>query len=414
MTKVAKKVFLILMCVIIVLSFASCVNKSEGTDNDWASDFDLLKQVLEYIDTHYIDGLDVDAADILAAYAVTAGLDSFSYLTDGIAGGNGSAGIGIILSVTPYNEYRISTIIDNSPASEEKDDGFALMRGDEIYAVNGKRVEGLTRSYFEGFSAGEAGTVLNLSIKRNGIILPDTYDYTKTELTFPEAVYIDDLGGAISEELGYIRLRSFAGTAAADFDNCMSEFATDGNSGLILDLRGNLGGSSSILEEIASYFVPLDDSVSRKILELDYKEDGIAKRMEVKVKKNNYIDMPIFILADSQTASAAEALIGAVRAFNGANTCIIGSPTFGKGVFQNAPFMLFDKQGEENYAFYISIVTGYYYIVDPLVEGGRYNIHHNPITPDISRAPSAVMGELYSDSEIIAANTAFLALAAVE
>lgn len=403
------KVLLPIIICIILVSTAGCKVPPSKNDNVWANDFDLLKQVIEYIDSHYIDGLDIDSADIYAAYAVTAGLDSFSYLVEETNDSVSSAGIGVILSITEYREYRISAIIDGSPASEEKEGGFTLRRGDQIYAVNGNRVEGAAKDSFDEFSTGDAGTVLELTIKRDGLLLPDTYSYTKQTITFPEAVYINNLGGSISNDLGYIKLRTFTGTAAEDFAECIGELETDGNAGLILDLRGNPGGSSAILEDIASYFVPLEDS-PRTILELDYKENGVEKRLEVKVKKNNYNDAPLFILTDSGTASAAEALIGAARAFNGDKTYIIGSPTFGKGVFQNAPFRLFDEQGEETYAFLISIVTGYYYIVDPEAEGGRYNIHENPIEPDIAVEENEIMRELYSDSEIIAANNKFLTL----
>ncbi len=391
-----------------MMSMGAC-KKNTSSDTDWAKDLDLLRQVIEYIETHYIDGLDIDAADIYAAYAVTSGLDNFSYLTDG-AGGVDNAGIGIILHVTIYKEYKISAIIPNSPAAEEKQDGFRLERGDHIYAVNGNRVEGLNYASFQEYSSGGAGTELVLTIKRGGVILEDTYQYTKIDTTFPEALYINNLGGDISDDLGYIRLRSFTGSAAADFASCISAWREDGNSALILDLRNNAGGSSAILEEIASYFVPLGGQSARTVLEMDYKEGGVQKQLLVKVKKNNYIDAPLIILTNSATASASEALIGASRAFNATNTVVIGQPTYGKGVFQNAPVMLFDKQGDKNYAVYISIVTGYYYIVDPAAEGGRYNIHNNPILPDILVEFNDNMRELHADNEISAANNWFLEL----
>lgn len=408
--KKSRLLLLTSIILIIVFSLTAC-NITIEDENEWAEDLDLLKQVLDYIDAHYIEGLDINSADVYAAYAVAGGLDSFSYLTDGLGVAGDTAGIGIILSISPYKEYRISAIIENSPAAEIKDGGFQLMRGDHIYAVNGERVEGLGTTDFHNYSVGAAGTALELTIKRNGVILGETYTYTKVDTTFPEALYIDNLGDEIDNNLGYIQLRSFTNNAAEDFAECMTEWEADENEGLILDLRNNAGGSSAILADIASYFVPIEGNTPQTILELDYKEQGVEKQMLVKVEDNNYIDCPLIILTNSNSASAAEALIGAARAFNTDNTVIIGQPTYGKGVFQNAPFMLFDKRGEESYAYYISIVTGYYYIVDEAVEGGRYNIHKNPIEPDVQIEPTETLGELFSDNEIIAANNYFVSLA---
>ncbi|NCA67987.1 MAG: hypothetical protein EOM87_07990 [Clostridia bacterium] len=128
-----------------------------------------------------------------------------------------------------------------------------------------------------------------------------------------------------------------------------------------------------------------------------------------KIAGTSYSSSVTSTLTNSSTASASEALIGAMRAYNPDNTVVVGQPTFGKGVFQNAPFMLFDKQSGKTYAYYISIVTGYYYIVDESAEGGRYCIHQNPMEPDLAVNANDIMRDLSSDSEIIAANNSFLA-----
>lgn len=401
----------LIICIVVVLAFSAC-----KTEENWADELDLLKQVLDYIDAHYIEGLDIDQADVLAAAAVVGGLDKFSYLSDGNTTTELNAGIGILINVTPYREHIISAIIEGSPASEEKEGGFRLMRGDHIYAINGNRVEGLSSTAFQEFGYGGVGTVLDLTIKREGVILDTIYSYTKVKirntqeaeednpntLYMPQAIYINNIGGAISEDIGYIKLRSFTGDAAKDFEQCINSFLEDGNSALILDLRGNSGGQSSILESIASYFVPLIDQNQRVILELDYKENGVDKQILVKVKQDRFLDIPLAIITDSSSASASEALIGAIRAFNPNEVAVIGQPTYGKGVFQNYPVELIDRRGEKTYALFISLVTGYYYIVDDRVEGGRYCIHNNPLVPDIFTERNVTLGELSEDNEIIA------------
>ena len=71
-------------------------------------------------------------------------------------------------------------------------------------------------------------------------------------------------------------------------------------------------------------------------------------------------------------------------------------------------FTLKDKYGEEIVEYEIAVVTGYYYIIDETVEGGKYNIHQNPIKPDFQIEKADLYTLLCYDEEIIKANALFL------
>lgn len=402
----------IILCILLIVSvlgiFCSCLyTPVNSSKDDWSDDFDFLGKVVEYVKANYIGDVDLDKMDYMTAYALITALDDFSYLTDDTVTTISNATLGVAITRTKYNEHIISHIYDGFPASETKSDGFYLKRGDFIYAVNGERVEGASSSVFNSLVSGGVGTEIVLTIKRDGVIVGD-YSYTKVDKYVPRAVYISD----ISEEVGYIRLSDFSETKLSsgiivsvndEFDSCMASLVDDGKSSLILDLRGNPGGSASILSHIASYFVPLDNGKPRDILSLSYAK-GDAEVM-VKVSEDNYVDMPVVVLVDENTASAAEALTGALRAYNSDNTTVVGNKTYGKGVFQSRSPKIEDITSTSdafNDSYYIMLVSGYYYIIDPSYEDGRYCIHQNGIVPDIQVAKSDIHA-LVDDAEIVKA-----------
>lgn len=403
-----KKAIAILALIVVFSSIflVACNTKTvETPDPSWEDDFDFLGKVYEYVKEGYISDVNVDELDRAAASAIIRALDPFSYISDNSIPLVDSASIGIFLSVSKYNEYRITHVVEGMPASREID-GFKLSRGDEIYAVNGERVEGLPSSGFSELTAGGVGTTLALTVKRNGEIVGE-YSYEKSGDAMPTAYYIGDLG-----DTGYIKLTSFSdgrtdeGTIISTnrlFDECVNQFKKDGKTSLILDLRDNPGGSSLILAHVASYFVPLKGS-KQDILSLKYEKTG--DEVLVSVTENNYLDVPVAVLVNGNSASAAEALTGACRAFN-PHATIIGEPTFGKGVFQSSPKKISDKTWDSDKTFessyYVYLVAGYYYIIDEKAEGGRYNIHNNPINPDVVVKPNEKIGELSTDAEIVKA-----------
>lgn len=407
----------IILCIVLslTLGIACAACQPQATDTAWDK-LDMLQQALTIIDNNYMDGLDLDYVDYTAAMAVLNNLDPFTGVTATAVSSASSAGIGISIKSTRYNEYFVSDIFDGFPAALPQDDGFVLQRGDEIYAVNGNRLRGLSSTYYSQYLQGDAGTPLALTIVRNGVEV-GTYTYVKQEGRFPHAIYHGDVFGDNSN-IAYIRLLDFDVTqdengdrysADQDFDRCMQQLAQDGSDRLILDLRGNSGGSTTVLSSIASYFVPMTDDKPVTIMQLQYAKTNNV--VNVNVSKNNYIpDLELVILCDGGSASAAEALIGACRAYH-PNTTVIGLPTYGKGVFQQTAIPITDQTEESAATFpdkyYVVMVSGYYYITDPAHEDGRYCIHGNPLQPDVIVEPADTIGALPQDPELQAALRTF-------
>lgn len=146
----------------------------------------------------------------------------------------------------------------------------------------------------------------------------------------------------LDEKTAYIRLVEFNGAAAENFAKAMDLFREQGKKNLVLDLRGNGGGDVDIFEEIASYFCK--DATEKKptAVVINYGE-----KVEYDKAKGNYyhdyfsVDSRIYVLADEDSASASEMLMGVMLDYNAVgykDICLIGdmtnAKTYGKGIMQ--------------------------------------------------------------------------------
>lgn len=151
----------------------------------------------------------------------------------------------------------------------------------------------------------------------------------------------------LDDQTAYIRLLKFTGNSAVEFSSAMKKFKADNKKNLVLDLRGNGGGYMDILSEIAKYFCKDTTSAKPLIAIADYGE----KRERFYANGNVYSqyfaqDSQIYVLADGNTASASECLIGCMldygtisyediclTEFNGV------AKTYGKGIMQTTYYI---------------------------------------------------------------------------
>ena len=154
---------------------------------------------------------------------------------------------------------------------------------------------------------------------------------------------------ALPADTAYIRLQQFNGSAATEFDKVMQIFKNEGKKNLVLDLRGNGGGYLDLMQSIASYFCK-DATAKKPVVAVadygDYKE-------KFKATGNRFYqyftdESRICILADGDTASASECLIGCMVDYGATafeDICLTAkngvAKTFGKGIMQTTyPFPL--------------------------------------------------------------------------
>ncbi len=157
---------------------------------------------------------------------------------------------------------------------------------------------------------------------------------------------------ALDDKTAYIRLTQFNGNAGKQFQLAMEKFKAEGKTNLVLDLRGNVGGYMSILQDISSYFCKGEKGASLVAVakyRKGQKENFYSK--DACYSKYFQEDSKIKLLADSSTASASECLIGCMLDYGAityGDICLSErsgvAKTFGKGIMQTTyPFGLLGK-----------------------------------------------------------------------
>jgi carboxyl-terminal processing protease len=232
-------------------------------------------------------------------------------------------GIGVTVGQNG-DEILILSVIPGSPAQ-----AAGLHAGDVFLTVGGESVTGLTIDQVVAKVRGEAGSRVEITLDRPST--GETIDVTivRQELHVP-AAWWSMVPGTTTADL---RLASFGQGSAADLQSARDSAIAAGATNFILDLRANPGGYVDEAVNVASLF--LTDKV------VYIAED--ANKVQTPNSTNDAFqatDLPLVVLVDNNTASAAEIVSGAIQSAGRAK--IVGETTFGTGTVLR-PFPLSDK-----------------------------------------------------------------------
>jgi carboxyl-terminal processing protease len=227
------------------------------------------------------------------------------------------SGIGLTV-VEVEKGLRVASVFPRSPAEEA-----GIAPGDTIVSAEGESLAGLSSTEATKKIKGPEGTEVTIGVRdgRSGrlrrLIL------TRAEVTLPNVSHrVEEAGG---RKLGYVRLLSFSEGAHAQLANAVGKVEKEGAEGIVVDLRHNPGG---LLEEAvltASLFLPEDEVV----VSTESRTQGESVH---KTTGGRITSLPLVVLIDGGTASAAEILAAALADDGGAE--VVGTRSFGKGVFQ--------------------------------------------------------------------------------
>jgi carboxyl-terminal processing protease len=223
-------------------------------------------------------------------------------------------GIGVQILAQPKDmTVVVVRVFKGSPAEQA-----GIRAGDKIIQVDDLAVTAYEMSdAVDIMRGGPAGTTVDVTVYRGT-------EEIKVTVTRGD-IHMNNVDSEMLEgNIGYIRLYSFEGTMADEYDKALSGLTEEGMRGLVLDLRDNPGGLTDYAERVAETL--LTDEL------LYYTRDRYG--FEV----NHYADgeplnLPLAVLCNGNSASSSEILIGAIQA-NNAGT-IIGEKTFGKGIIQS-------------------------------------------------------------------------------
>ncbi|MCI9015810.1 MAG: S41 family peptidase [Clostridia bacterium] len=223
-------------------------------------------------------------------------------------------GIGVYLTQDlQRNVVLILAPIPGSPA-----EGVGIQAGDIITKIDGESYTGEQLSEASSRIKGEEGTKVKLEILRGETSLELEIIRQRVKINHVE-------GKVIENNIGYIKFNSFDEGCSEEFEEKLKELKEKNIQSLIIDIRNNGGGIVSEAIDIADLIVEKDSNL---LITVD-KNDKEEIR---KAKKEPIINLPIILLTNESSASAAEILAGALKDNNKAR--IVGEKTYGKGVIQ--------------------------------------------------------------------------------
>lgn len=243
----------------------------------------------------------------------------------------------------------ITKIYEGTPS-----EAAGLLAEDIILSVEDVNATSMDVSDLVLLIRGEEGTTVHLEVYR-----PSTGEYLSFDVERANVVLPSVASEMLTEEIGYIRIESFEEDTATQFEMAMAELETQGMQSLVVDLRYNGGGLVDSVVQI------LDDILPEGLLV--YIEDKAGNRQEYHSNGKTYVDYPLVVLINEDSASASEIFAGAIQDYDYGT--LIGTTTFGKGIVQTI-FRLSDGDA-------VKLTTAKYFTPD-----GSY-IHGVGIEPDI-------------------------------
>ena len=312
-------------------------------------------EVQEIIETYFIDDYDEDTlADGAASGMVDATGDEWSYYlsADEVAAYEESmanAYVGVGITITEDAEaggMRVEEVAAGGPAEEA-----GIRVGDLLLAVEGEDVLPLGIDGTRNLVRGEEGTHVNMHFSRN-----DTeYDVSVERRSIETPVVTGEL---LDGSIGYIKIDNFDERSAAETIAFVKDLIGQGAEALLFDVRFNPGGYADELVKVLDYLLPEGD-LFRSV---DY-----AGREEVDTSDASCVELPMAVLVNEDSYSAAEFFAAALQEYEWAT--IVGSQTYGKGNFQTA-FYLSDGS-------MVNLSIGKYY-----TPGGK-SLSETGVTPDV-------------------------------
>lgn len=275
---------------------------------------------LEYVDEvdpdHLMEGAArgmVEDLDPYTEYIPEEGMQDFELLTTGKYGGIGS----LIRQKEDY--VRIAQPYQHSPA-----DKAGLKIGDKIIAIDGKDARGFTTEQVSERLKGEPGSTVKVTVEhldgtRQSVAI------RRERIAIPGVPY----AGWVADGIGYIRHSDFTEGCYEEMRAAVERLRREGElKGLVLDYRSNGGGIMQEAVKILSMFVPKETEV------VSTKGRTADSRQAYRTESEPILpDLPLAVLVNGNTASAAEIVAGALQDLDRA--VLVGQRSFGKGLVQS-------------------------------------------------------------------------------
>ena len=224
-------------------------------------------------------------------------------------------GIGIVLSLKDPKKLVVLRPIKNSPASKA-----GIQSGDVVSKIDDTETAGMEQDKAVGLMRGDPGTKVNLALYRESTNKTFTVSLTRENITVPT---VDGQALPGHSDIAYISISQFGPETGTELKDTLNTMDIKKFKGLILDMRYNHGGELNAAVQVASYFIP-----EGPVVYIVDKQGNV----DTKMSTGTYLGMPMVVLVNEESASAAEIVAGAIK--DKATATLVGVKTFGKGIVQ--------------------------------------------------------------------------------
>jgi carboxyl-terminal processing protease len=321
MSKKMKIVVSLFLAAVIALSFTvGCfvgVDSAPPTDLE---DFEVVEQAWEILVSYYVENDQIDT-EALAQGAINGMVEALgdpytSYLDADTYRLSLQSLAGSFEGIGAYVTSEEGQIIIVSPIADSPADRAGIEAGDIIVAVDGQSTEGMSLTEAVLLVQGPEGTTVDLLVLHEGETEPVLISVVRAVIEVPSIDF------EMMDEIAYIGITDFTDRTGGEMSLALAEAEQQGAEGIIIDLRGNLGGPLAAAVDVTSFF--LEEGVVVEVV------DNEGHRDVYPVKNVGITtDLPLVVLVNEYSASASEVVAGALQDYGRA--VIAGTRTLGKG-----------------------------------------------------------------------------------
>lgn len=225
------------------------------------------------------------------------------------------SGIGVVFSQNLNTKVITAVqVYKGSPAEEA-----GVKVDDILYKVDGEEAAAVDLSDVVQKIRGEEDTMVELTVLRGDDAKEVVLDIRRRKIEVETVAY-----EMKEDDIGYIRITEFDSVTYSQFESALKELENAGMKGLVVDLRANPGGNLMTVSNILDLLLPEGTVV--------YTEDKNGKKEDLTSDEEHQFTKPMAVLADGNSASAAEIFAGAIQDYELGP--IVGTTTYGKGIVQ--------------------------------------------------------------------------------
>ena len=320
------KRYIVPLLMLAFVALTASAQKNKDHNFEVGKHLDIFNQVYKNLELLYVDTLSPKETIGTGINAMLRSLDPYTeyYAQDETKNlrmmlTGKYAGIGALIR----KHQRLDRIVVDEPYANMPAAEAGLKKGDVILSIDDSMMTDKTVSYVSEHLRGEAGTSFLLKVMRPSTGKLMSFKITRRNIKLPELPYY----GMQDSTVGYINLNSFTEGCSKDVRRALIDLKKQGATSLVLDLRGNGGGSEQEAVDILNLWLPKGVTV----VENRGKFKQASKTYQTRVEPLDTV-MPLVVLVNGETASASEITSGALQDLD--RGIILGTRTYGKGLVQ--------------------------------------------------------------------------------